>query len=270
MPSLPDGKPIAFGRTAEIYAWEPGTILKLFYDWFPVAAVQREARLSQQVYQSGLPIPRPGDVLVLNDRLGMIYERVQGPSLFEMLQRKPLHVVRWAVLFARLQKKMHKISIPGMPSLRDRLEEKIHDAAALPVDLKKRTLHLLHLQDNDNRLCHGDFHPANIILTPQGPRIIDWIDAGSGNPLADVSRSKYLLEKSKLDEIMHLTARDQWRRKIFMLLYLMAYFPHHPYKRSSLRIWDIINAAARLEEGITSEEDQLLAIVQEGLQQIKA
>jgi hypothetical protein len=50
----------------------------------------------------------------------------------------------------------------------------------------------------------------------------------------------------------------------------MTYFPNRPYKRSSLRAWDIINAAARLDEGISIEEGQLLAIVQQGLQEMKA
>jgi uncharacterized protein (TIGR02172 family) len=268
MPSLPTGKPIAVGRTAEIYPWETGTILKLFYDWFPISAIQREAELSQQVYQSGLPVPRPGDVLVLNDRLGMVYEHLQGPSLFEMLLRRPLRVIKWARLFARLHKQIHTLSAADLPSQRNRLEEKIRDTAVLPHDLKAQVIQLLHRQDDGNRLCHGDFHPANIILTQEGPRIIDWIDAGSGHPLADVSRSKYLLEKSKLDKVMHLSPREQLGRKIFTLLYLTAYFPHRPYKRSSLRSWDTINAAARLAENIPDEEDQLLAIVREGLQEM--
>jgi hypothetical protein len=29
------GRPIAAGRTAEIYAWDEGQVLKLYRDWFP-------------------------------------------------------------------------------------------------------------------------------------------------------------------------------------------------------------------------------------------
>jgi len=265
MSSLPTGKPIALGRTAEIYPWETGTILKLFYDWFPISAIQREAEISQQVYQSGLPVPKPGDVLVLNDRLGLIYEYIQGPSLLEMLRCRPWRIIKWTRLFARLQKRVHSISAPALPPLRDRLGEKIRDAAALPSDLKVQVTQLLQQQDDDNRLCHGDFHPGNIILTRKGPVVIDWIDAGSGHPLADVSRTRYLLEKSNMERIMHLSPQDRLSRQLFTRFYLMAYSPNRPYKRSSLRAWDIINAAARLDEGISLEEGQLLAIVQQGL-----
>ena len=31
--------PIAFGRTAEIYAWDEGKVIKLYYDWFSREAV---------------------------------------------------------------------------------------------------------------------------------------------------------------------------------------------------------------------------------------
>ncbi len=30
--------PIAYGRTAEIYAWQNGQVLKLFYDWFKIGS----------------------------------------------------------------------------------------------------------------------------------------------------------------------------------------------------------------------------------------
>ena len=38
-------KPIAYGRTAEIYAWEDGWVLKQFYNWFPEESVRYEAEL---------------------------------------------------------------------------------------------------------------------------------------------------------------------------------------------------------------------------------
>jgi aminoglycoside phosphotransferase (APT) family kinase protein len=44
-----------------------------------------------------------------------------------------------------------------------------------------------------NKLCHGDFRPSNIIITPQNvPYIIDWSHVTLGNASADVART-YLL-----------------------------------------------------------------------------
>ena len=36
-------------------------------------------------------------------------------------------------------------------------------------------------------LCHGDFHPFNVMLSPRGPIVIDWNNAHIGNPLEDVA-----------------------------------------------------------------------------------
>jgi hypothetical protein len=41
------GKPIAYGRTAEIYAWGEWQVLKLFYDWVGLGAVQFEQGITE-------------------------------------------------------------------------------------------------------------------------------------------------------------------------------------------------------------------------------
>ena len=55
------------------------------------------------------------------------------------------------------------------------------------------------MPDGD-RLCHGDFHPMNILGEASQPVIIDWLDARRGDPAADVCRS-YLLMKFHAAEI---------------------------------------------------------------------
>ena len=57
------GKPIALGRTAEVYAWEEGQVLKLFLDWFSADRVEYEAQIAGPVHASGLPVPAVGDVV---------------------------------------------------------------------------------------------------------------------------------------------------------------------------------------------------------------
>ena len=48
-------KPIAYGRTAEVYAWKNNTILKLFYDWVPTRDPHYEATIHQQIQKHSLP-----------------------------------------------------------------------------------------------------------------------------------------------------------------------------------------------------------------------
>ncbi|MFI1467891.1 phosphotransferase family protein [Streptomyces wuyuanensis] len=36
-------------------------------------------------------------------------------------------------------------------------------------------------------MLHLDLHPGNVILTQRGPVVIDWCNAGAGDPAADVA-----------------------------------------------------------------------------------
>ena len=54
---LPD-KPIAEGRTAEVYAWEQGRILKLLRPGFPAYLAYQEEYITSAILQAGIPAPR--------------------------------------------------------------------------------------------------------------------------------------------------------------------------------------------------------------------
>ncbi len=43
MTSIALGKPIALGRTAEVYAWQDNQVLKLYFDWCPPDWIEYEA-----------------------------------------------------------------------------------------------------------------------------------------------------------------------------------------------------------------------------------
>jgi Ser/Thr protein kinase RdoA (MazF antagonist) len=80
-----------------------------------------------------------------------------------------------------------------VPAQRTRLQRKINSADALSVSLKASLLKTLDTLPDGNRVCHGDFHPANVLMSGKDANIIDWIDAARGNPLADVARTTIIL-----------------------------------------------------------------------------
>ena len=69
---------------------------------------------------------------------------------------------------------------------------KIERAQALPDDIRRRVLAALDTFPTGDRICHGDFHPGNILMTVRGEVVIDWIDVTRGNPLADLARTTIL------------------------------------------------------------------------------
>jgi aminoglycoside/choline kinase family phosphotransferase len=105
-------------------------------------------------------------------------------------------------------------------------------------------------------LCHGDFHPDNVILSAEGPVVIDWVDATVGNPLADVARTTILLEGERA-----AGGATSWAARTVLQLWLRAYIGRYLFLRpggnEEYRSWQPIVAAGRMNEGIDSQQDWL-------------
>lgn len=253
------GKPIAYGRTAEIYAWQDGQVLKLFYDWFGLESIKYELRISQAVHTSGLPVPSVGEIIRINDRNGLTYQRMEGIPMWDVMSRRPWIIFHHARRMAELHVEMHASDIQAdLPSQRQRLIDKLRDAVALPADLRSKALSVLDSMPDGNRLCHGDFHPLNILVSGQEEIIIDWIDASLGNPLADLARTTIiLLGAVETDQVPNLFEKVFVR--IFHNKYLRHYFSLRPGGEHEYSCWLPIIAAARLSENISELETWLIA-----------
>jgi uncharacterized protein (TIGR02172 family) len=258
---------LAQGRTAEMLAWKDGWALKLFFDWFPDDGVSHEARLARAVHAAGLPVPAVGEIVELDGRLGLPYERLFGRSMLEELDGEPETLSRNARILAELQTKIHSSgSQPGVPGQREKLKRKIHEAPGLSQGQVKRLIKALEQLPDGDRLCHGDMHPANVILTAGGPVVIDWIDATLGNPLADVARSQIILggvgaRVSQANKaLVDLVGR-------FLAIYEEYYFELRPGGAAECEAWRPVIAAARMNEGIEEQQEWLLAQVEAGLDQ---
>ena len=50
-----------------------------------------------------------------------------------------------------------------------------HSGVSVPKPIVSGALALIdRLQQPGDGLCHGDIHPENVIMTADGPRLIDW------------------------------------------------------------------------------------------------
>jgi hypothetical protein len=259
------GKPLARGRTADIYQWENGRVLKLFHEWFDLADILFEQKLGQQVHLSGLPVPAVGEILYVNGRNGLIYERVIGQNMWEAVQKQPWLIISLARKTAQLQAWMHATPIQSdLPLQRHRLENKLKSAKSLPDHLRKDSLIALSTLPDGNSICHGDFHPGNILLSPDRAVVIDWIDSSRGNPLADVARTSIIvLGAARTSQIPHYLSKFIVR--LFHLIYIRTYFQLRPGGGAEYRRWLPVIAAARLSENMPELETWLLKLVKSGL-----
>lgn len=250
------GTPLARGRTADVHQWDDAHILKLFHNWFELRDIEYEQRIARAVYDSGVKSPAVGEIMQVEGRNGLIYERVAGESMARLCLRKPWRAFAYAKVMARLHAQMHGCIFEAeVPAQRSRLQNKINHAQALPADLKTRLLNALDQLPEGDRVCHGDFHPENVLVSGEESTIIDWIDSSRGNPLADVARTTVILIGSAESSRNPL---QKYFIKTFHSTYLEEYFRLRLAGKEEYQQWIPIIAAARLSENISEIQEWLL------------
>ena len=260
-------QPIAVGRTAEIYAYEDEKVLKLFFPTIPQAWIEKEIDTGRYIQATQLPVPKVYERMELDGRVGVVYERIEGPSLLNELARKPWKTVQYARLLANLHVQVHEVTAPAnLETQRDWARGGIPETEKLSKDLQERILHLLDSMPDGNQICHGDFHPGNIIVTHRGPVIIDWMTVSKGVGCGDVARAAIILEAGKAPEGTPMRWLLEWVRKLFLKTYLKTYFELQPTEKQSFVAWRAIMAANFLVDvGLPEEEMNLMAIVEDGI-----
>ena len=261
---------IGQGRTAEVFAWSESRALNLYYKGWTATAAEAEYQKAAAVCQSGAPAPAVDGVIQVDGRHGVIFERVVGSSLLNYTTSHPWTILRSAHLMAELHAQMHACHPSGLPAQRERLQEKIRNARPLSDAMKQTALTALAQLPDDTALCHGDFHPDNIVLSARGPIILDWTDATCGHPLADVARTALLMQHAALPP--HIPGRRliETGRALWYRLYLRRYYQLRSISPDDVKVWMLPVAAARLSEGIAEEEQQLVPLVTAMLTQTSA
>jgi uncharacterized protein (TIGR02172 family) len=252
------GTLIGQGRTAEVYAWGEHGALKLYYAGWPAAWVEHEAQLSRMVAAAGVPAPTVHQVIEVDGRYGILFERIVGPSLLQQVAAKPWTLPHAVRTFTDLHLAMHGLPIPNLPSQRERLARQIREASPLPDRVRAAALRRLEQLPDGDALCHGDYHPDNVLMTQRGPIIIDWVSASRGHPLADVAQTALLVQ---IGEPLN-SGLSRWLlasgRAIVYRAYLHRYLRRRPALAAELAAWHLPIAVARLAEGIPGERSPLL------------
>ncbi len=256
------GLRIGRGRTAEVFLWKDNRILKLFLEWCPVTLVEEEVRITRAVHKAGLPVPAVEGIVELDGRRGIIFERIDGPSMLRESTTKLWRFPQLALALAELHVAMHACELSELPSYQHRLESEIRDVSLLPANFKEAALQTLGQLPDGNALCHGDFHPDNVLMSSCGPIIIDWFTTTKGNPLADAAMTSLLLRLGDPLPGTHGRWLIRSGRRLFHSIYLKRYLRLRPASRQQIAAWQLPIAAARLKMNIPAERTQLLKLIE--------
>lgn len=262
--NLTSSAPIAQGRTAEIFVWDDRHILKLYRDWCPLDWADYEARVAHAITEAGIPSPAAGDIVEVDGRRGLIYERLEGISMLQDMNARPWLLLQHARALAELHVKINQRSITGLPIYKDRLNHDIHSTLHLPEDLRNKALAALDILPDGQNVCHGDYHPGNVIITKNGPIVIDWMTASVGSPWADVARTSLILNVGPKGAGKQVKPIIRLAIRLYHQTYLNRYRALNPDTENELNRWVTVIAAARLNEDIVPERRALIKIVEEG------
>jgi aminoglycoside phosphotransferase (APT) family kinase protein len=255
------GALIGRGRTAEVYHWGPEQVVKLFPATVPAELIEHEVRVAAALLRAGVPAPRYAGRVQVGNCQGLLFARVAGPSMLEVLTRRPWLVLALASQLAEVHLAMHRqASDADLPSQRAALRTAIEVASGLPEAIRAHALQLLRAVPDGDRICHGDFHPDNVLLTSAGPVVIDWMTATRGCPAADVARTLLLLRQGGLppgtSTATALLARGT--RRVVAWRYWHCYQAGSPVRATDLAPWWVPVMAARLRETVPADERQRL------------
>ncbi|PFF18080.1 aminoglycoside phosphotransferase [Bacillus anthracis] len=238
------GNPIAKGNTAEIYLYD-NKIMKLFKDYLPNTESMNEAKKQKYAYSCGLSVPNVFKVTKIQNRQAIIMEYVKGDSIGDLLLNNLNEAEHYINICVNEQKKIHSIRMntDEIESMRERLERQIKYVYKLDEKQKGNILNKLHSIKFEPRLCHGDFHPFNLILSNNSVNIIDWVDASSGDIRADVFRTYLLYSQSSVE---------------LAEMYLHIYRRNTGLSREEIFQWAPIIIAARISENVTATNIEYL------------
>jgi hypothetical protein len=169
------GEKIGEGAYSDVHAWAPGQVVKLFKPGFSRRASWWEARMTRAALAAGAAAPEVFDEVTLEGRFGIVLQRFDGPTLLQLSRSGAMTPERTGAILAALAISVHKIAPPpDVFTLRDTIAGSSKLSSTLPKHIAIGILSLIERLAPGDGLCHGDLHSGNVIMTANGPRLIDW------------------------------------------------------------------------------------------------
>ena len=176
------GPLIGSGRAADVYAIDGGRVLRRYRKAYSCAA---EADLMRYLREAGYPVPAVFAV----DGADLVMQRLHGRDMLADLSSRPWRVARHARTLARLHDQLHQIAAPAG----------------------------LGRFGPGGQVLHMDLHPGNVMLTADGPFVIDWSNGCAGEAGADVAMAYLIMASSDVDGLpWWLTPVARGLRRVFL------------------------------------------------------
>ena len=250
------GELVGRGRTSDVYAFGSDSVVKVPHPDVPADWTRFEADLTRAVRAEDVPAPAVRDVIEIQGRETVVFERIEGPSMWQQMVADPRDIPRLAIDLAAIQRSVHEVGLPaGVPDFVDRLTRRIQLATALTLEERAEAIRRAQHLPRGAALLHGDLHPGNVLMGSGGPVVIDWFDVSIGHPVADIVRSSILMHANRGAQPQHLPGATPDMLRQLHRTDLDEFSP----SLADIAPWAAVLAAGRLAEHAEDDEGDLLA-----------
>ena len=179
------------GNTAEIFEYDHGRVCKFFFEGYPQQYIEHEYQNAKEVFGLKLKTPEPFGLVTINQRKGIIYERVDGKSLSGHLKNNSIDET--LDVFTQIHQEWLRHHSNNVLSYKEYLSILVSSKS---IEHKKLMEEIYALPDDDC-ILHGDFHPDNVLvrLSDGVPIVIDFMNVCYGPALYDIARTFFLLNQ---------------------------------------------------------------------------
>jgi phosphotransferase family enzyme len=197
------GEKIGEGAFAEVHAWAPGQVVKLSKPGVPRRVSWHEARMTRAVFAAGGPAPEVLDEVTLDGRFGIVLPRLDGPTLLQHYRSGAVTFAQADAILAALCISVHRTPPPpDVVSPRDWMDGALRvSGGALPSHIATSVLALIERLSPGDGLCHGDVHPGTVIMTTEGPKLIDWVSAVRAPAALDLAYAHVILSEIAPEQV---------------------------------------------------------------------
>lgn len=257
--ALPLDQLVGVGRSAEVYRYGAGHVLKLYKAPWEPTAVANEFKAASQAYRHGLPTPEPMMIVEREGRTGIVFERLEGGTLLNAGLRRPLSFLHQVDRLAQMQQAINEHEAVDLPHQHEVARFQIAGARVSDC-VKRAALAALEQLPRGTRLCHGDLHMENVICSNRGLRAVDWQKATAGHPAGDVARTALMLRYGSLN-VGGLTRYLPLNviRTALARFYVERYCQLSGISRSHVSAWMLPVLVMRLFGQVAANEDEVRA-----------
>lgn len=182
------------GRQADVYAISDTECVKLFHKGYGREAIENEAKIMQIAASANVGAPEYYGITEIDGRIGIRMERLNGKTMLAATIASPDKLEEYCTLLGTRHREIHRAIPEGLPALEDVLKGGIMNANGLTEAEKEAMARAVDDMPKGDRLVHLDYHADNVIITPEGARVIDWCGCAKGNPYADAARTMMTME----------------------------------------------------------------------------